>query len=119
MDDKFIARQSLSHLTNKVLNWLNDIQALESQMDDLYKINLYLLRRYKDDLIKEFNIELPEIPNEWQVLLNVAFNTTTPPPDSDTLVLPIIMNKIKEQMNKEMPEPWYCYGIGNIPPIEN
>ena len=37
-----------SHLANKILEWINEIQALEKQTDRLYKINLYLLRKYKD-----------------------------------------------------------------------
>ena len=48
-----------SHLTNKILEWVDDIQLLEKQTDRLYIINLYLLRKYKDDLIKEFNIDIP------------------------------------------------------------
>ena len=103
-----------SHLTNKVLEWINDIQALEKQIDRLYKINLYLLRKYKDDLIKKFNIDIPEgvLNDPWFKLLETTFNQKITMED-ETLILSLITSKIEEEMNKEMPEPWYCYGFSS------
>lgn len=102
-----------SHLTNKVLEWINEIQFLEKQTDRLYKINLYLLRKYKDDLIKEFNIDIPKgvLEDPWFKLLETTFNQKITMKD-ETLILSLITSKIEEEMNKEMPEPWYCYGFG-------
>ena len=102
-----------SHLTNKILEWVNEIQSLEKQTDRLYKINLYLLRKYKDDLIKEFNINIPEgvLNDPWFKLLETTFNQKVTMED-ETLILSLITSKIEEEMNKEMPEPWYCYGFG-------
>lgn len=104
-----------SHLTNKVLEWINEIQSLEQQTDRLYKINLYLLRKYKDDLIKEFNIEIPEniFNDPWFKLLEATFNDKVDY-ENETLILSLITTKIEEEMKKEMPEPWYCYSFGNI-----
>lgn len=104
---------SKSQLTNKVLEWVKDIQNIEWQMDRLYKINLYLLRRYKDDLIKEFNIEVPEgiFNDPWFKLLESTFNQNVDT-ESETLILSLITSKIEEEMKKEMPDPWYCYGFG-------
>lgn len=104
---------SYSHLSNKVLDWFQDIQQLERQTDRLYKINLYLLRRYKDDLIKEFNIEVPEkvFDDPWFKLLETAFNQKVNLED-ETLLLTLITSKIEAEMNKEMPESWYCYSFG-------
>ena len=101
-----------SHLTNKVIDWFEDIQALEQQTDRLYKVNLYLLRKYKDDLIKEFNIDIPNgvIDDPWFKLLEVAFNSQINY-ESESLILSLIISKIEEEMNKEMPEPWYCYSF--------
>ena len=104
-----------SHLTNKVLEWINEIQSLEKQTDRLYKINLYLLRKYKDDLIKEFNINIPEevLEDPWFKLLETTFNQKITMED-ETLILSLITSKIEEEMNKEMPEPWYCYGFNAL-----
>ena len=106
---------SKSHLTNKILEQINDIQALEKQTDRLYKINLYLLRRYKDDLIKEFNINIPKgvLEDPWFKLLETTFNQKITMED-ETLILSLITSKIEEKMNEEMPEPWYCYGFGEM-----
>ena len=104
-----------SHLTNKLLEWIDDIQLLEKQTDRLYKINLYLLRRYKDDLIKEFNIDIPKgvLEDPWFKLLETTFNQKITM-ENETLILSLITSKIEEEMNKEMPEPWYCYGFGSL-----
>ena len=82
-------------------------------MDRLYKINLYLLRKYKDDLIKEFNIEIPEgvFNDPWFKLLETTFNQKVDKED-ETLIMSLITSKIEEEMKKEMPDPWYCYGFG-------
>lgn len=116
--NEFLVTQS--HLANKVLDWLNDIQTLEKQTDRLYKINLYLLRKYKDDLIKEFNIDIPKgvLEDPWFKLLETTFNQKVTMED-ETLILSLITSKIEEEMNKEMPEPWYCYGIGQKIDIDN
>ena len=107
--------QTNSHLTHKVLDFINEIQNLEQQMDRLYKINLYLLRKYKNDLIKEFNIEIPEniFNDPWFKLLEATFNSKIDC-ENETLILSLITAKIEEEMKKKMPEPWYCYSFGNI-----
>lgn len=64
------------------------INILENNNDKIYKINIYLMRKYKDDLIKEFGGENNFI--QWLK----------------------IFEDIIKQMNEEMPEPWYTYGIG-------
>ena len=104
-----------SHLTNKILEWVDDIQMLEKQTDRLYKINLYLLRKYKDDLIKEFNINIPEeiLEDPWFKLLETTFNQKITMED-ETLILSLITSRIEEEMNKEIPEPWYCYGFNTL-----
>lgn len=99
--------------SEQILNLTNSLQSIENQMDDLYKINLYLLRRYKDDLIKEFNIEIPEkvFNDPWFKLLETVFNQNVDHED-ETLIFSLIISKIRETMKKEMPDPWYCYGFG-------
>lgn len=111
MNEYLVAK---SHLTNKVLEWIDEIQTLEQQTDRLYKINLYLLRKYKDDLIKEFNINIPKgtLDDPWFKLLEATFNQKINMED-ETLILSLITSKIEEEMNKEMPELWYCYGFNS------
>lgn len=102
-----------SYLAQQALDLANTLSRIDEQLDDLYKINLYLLRRYKDDLIKEFHIDIPEgiLDNPWFKLLETTFNQNVNL-ESETLLLTLITNKIKEKMKEEMPDPWYCYGIG-------
>lgn len=104
-----------SMFAEKLGDLLGSIQFMEKQVDDLYKINIYLMRKYKDNLIKDLGIERPtEIPEEAKMLASV-FKVC--PIDEDSLLNQIMFmqatNKIKEIMNKEMPDPWYCYGFGS------
>lgn len=102
-----------SYLAQQALDLANTLSHIDEQMDDMYKINLYLLRRYKDDLIKEFKIDIPEgvLEDPWFKLLETTFNQKVNL-GSETLLLSLIANCIKEKMKKEMPDPWYCYGFG-------
>lgn len=109
-----------SYFAQQILDLANTLSRVDEQLDDMYKINLYLLRRYKDDLIKEFNIDVPQgvLEDPWFKLLETSFNQKVNL-ESETLILTLITNQIKEKMKKEMPEPWYCYGIGNISNDQN
>lgn len=109
-----------SMFVEKLGNLLGSIQFMEEQVDDIYKINTYLMRKYKDDLIKDLGIERPtKIPEEAKLLSSI-FKIC--PMDEETLLDQMMFlqaaNKIKEIMNKEMPDPWYCYGFGSNKPNE-
>lgn len=70
------------------------------------------MRRYFEDLKKEFKLEGMEIPEEavfLQKLMSAKEISDTTLRDS--LAFSSIMNRIREIMKKEMPDPWYCYGI--------
>lgn len=102
-----------SMFVGKLDDLLGSVQFMEEQVNDIYKINMYLMRKYKDDLIKDLGIERPpEIPEEAKLLSSI-FKVC--PMDEETLLDQMIFlqatNKIKEIMNKEMPDPWYCYGF--------
>jgi len=108
--------KSKFRLANKAIDIAYELERLEQQMDDMYKINTYLLRRYKGDLMKEFDIkEEQEISKEAMALMSI-FNCETFERDAilDFVTTMQIANKIKEIMNNAMPDPWYCYGFGNI-----
>lgn len=62
-------------------------------IDKIVKILLWMLRKYKDDLEKEFSEYIQDSPNEYHTLN-------------------IIMDIIYDEINKEMPKPWYEYGFG-------
>lgn len=105
-----------SMFAEKLGDLLGSIQFMEKQVDDIYKINMYLMRRYKDDLIKDLGIERPtETPARVKTLADIF---KIDPLNEETLIDQMMFaqatNKIKEIMNKEMPDPWYCYGFGNI-----
>lgn len=102
---------SKSYLVEKALELANAVSHVDEQLDTIYKINFYLIRRYKDDLIKEFNVDEIKVPEEWNNLFEKVFNTPINT-NSETIKLQRVFNCIKDKMKEEMPEPWYCYGIG-------
>ena len=117
MDNNYLVTKSL--LEQKALDLAEDLRRIEEQMDDMCKVNLYLLRRYKDDLIQEFNIEIPQgiFEDPWFKALEQIFNQNVKY-ENETLILSLIINRIKEKMKQEMPDPWYCYGIGGMPDVQ-
>ena len=62
----------------------------QEKMDYLSKINLWLIQRYREDLFDEFEID-----------------------SNDILSVSRLFDAIYEEQCKEMPLPWYQYGIGN------
>lgn len=105
-----------SMFSSKLNDLLGSLQFMEEQVDDIYKINMYLIRRYQDDLIKDLGIERPaEVPEEALTLARLFKLTDF---DEETAIeqtmFAIARAKILEIMKEEMPDPWYCYGLGLV-----
>lgn len=66
---------------------INDINIYD--IDKVAKVNIYLLRKYGIDLMREFGIK-----------------------NDDPFALAKTFDIIAVEMNKEMPELWYTYGFG-------
>lgn len=101
--------------SDKILDLANSMQYIEDQMDDMYKINSYLLNRYKDDLIKEFDIKRPDdLPQEFYTM-SLLFPGAKPDKESilDYYMVLAVTNRIRDIMKEKMPGPWYCYGFGS------
>ena len=70
------------------------------------------MRKYKDDLIEEFKIENPEATESCALWAKIFDPNTASL--ADTLTILDITNKIRDEMKKEMPDPWYSYGIAQL-----
>lgn len=105
-----------SMFAEKLNDLLGSIQCMEKQVDDLYKINMYLMRKYQDDIIKDLGIERPtELPARVKTLADIfKIDPLNEKTLIDQMMIAQATNKIKEIMKQEMPDPWYCYGFGNI-----
>ena len=101
-----------SHLANKALELAQDLARLEEQTDEIYKIGLFLLRRYKDDLMKEFSISRFDLTDETRALAKLMKVDVDNEDTWNDIIFFQIVNKIKMKMKEEMPDPWYCYGFG-------
>lgn len=95
------------YISNKAIEIAELIKKQEETMDTVQKVNIYLLRKYKDELLKEFEID---VANEEKFIAEVI--KTDNESIKQGLIINKIYSKIAEKMNKEMPDPWYCYGFG-------
>lgn len=66
-----------------------DNERMIKNLDYIYKINLWLIQKYRDDLFKKFDIGA-----------------------NDFLGVSRLFDKIYNEQCKEMPLPWYEYGFG-------
>ena len=103
-----------SIFTNQLIDLSKALQNIEYQMDKMYKINLYLLRKYKDNLIEELNIQIPQeyFDNPYVQIFEKLFDTQVNQED-ETFKMMLITTAILKEMNEEMPGPWYCYSFNN------
>ena len=84
-------------------------------MDKIYKVNLYLMRKYKDDLINNYKIKDTTIPEEMKAIMLTIFKQEVDMDQAQELFkFSQIIDMMFEEINKEFPDPWYCYGLGTI-----
>ena len=67
-----------------------DKKAYTQNMDYLYKISIWLIRKYGDELYERFGID-----------------------KNDIFAVMKMFDAIYEEQCKEMPLPWYQYGFGS------
>lgn len=90
-------------IARKTIEIASDIERLEREMDKVQKVNIYLLRKYREELLKEF----PDTSKPISELLGDINKVDL----SETMKILSLYDRIAEKMNEEMPEPWYCYGF--------
>lgn len=67
-----------------------DNERMMQNLDYTVKINLWLIKRYRDDLFKEFGVSADDFSS-----------------------ISKLFDKMYEEQCKEMPLPWYQYGFGS------
>lgn len=95
-------------IAGKAIEIASDIEKLEKEMDKVQKVNIYLMRKYRNELLKEFPETIGD--NELQ---KFAEEMTEISKDRmlEMLKSMSLYEQIAKKMNEEMPEPWYCYGF--------
>ena len=78
----------MEHLSlyNKTLEIAQMLNNIEHMADRYYKVTMWFIRRYKNQLFKEFDLDPA-----------CSFNEI------------YLIDKIHTEMQKEMPEPWWFY----------
>lgn len=95
-------------IAGKAIEIASDIEKLEREMDKVQKVNIYLMRKYRDELLKEF----PETIGDTELQELVEEITKTSKDNMLEIFKSMsLYDQIAKKMNEEMPEPWYCYGF--------
>ena len=98
----------------EIIEIASRMKTMEEEVDRVYKAAMYIIGKYKNELIEEFKVK---IPSKDEVFNNESFVKTTDKfTDSlyDFYVEREIFNVIGEEMKKRYPDPWYSYGIANV-----
>lgn len=92
-------------------NFTSIVILRNEEVDRVYKASMYIIGKYKKELIEEFKVNVPS-KDEF---FNHEFFEKTTDKFSDSLydfyVERQVFNAIGEEMKKKYPDPWYNYGI--------
>lgn len=92
-------------LCGKAIDLAADVKRLEGNMDRIQKVNIFLVRRYYDELAREFGTE----DSLTEEILDEAIRSKEDLREQFRVMR--VFDAIASKMNEEMPDPWYCYGI--------
>ena len=88
------------------------IRNMEEHIDKVYKVSMYLIQKYHDELQKEFEAD---IISEDEYIKQMSFGGVSAKDFGKSLydyyVEQTVFEKIAENMKKRYPDPWYCYGL--------
>ncbi|MBR6081226.1 MAG: hypothetical protein IKP60_13875 [Treponema sp.] len=103
----------------EMIDAAHHIKVMEEEIDKVHKVSMYLIGKYKKDLIEEFKVK---VTSKEDFFKTGIFNMV-PTDSSDAMyeahVIMEVFDKIGEEMKKKYPEPWYSYGITNVSKEEN
>lgn len=97
-------------LEEKMIDAAHHIKTMEEEIDKVQKVSMYLIGKYKKELIEEFKVK---VTSKEDFFKTGIFNGI--PKDSseamyEGYIVMEIFNVIGEEMKKKYPEPWYSYG---------
>lgn len=92
-------------LEGKAIEMAKVLRGMEEEMDNIHKVNVYLMRRYRDELLEEFK---DDINNEKNLFVDL-FGDKVDSNMKEAIAIRFMYQKIASLMKKEMPDPWYMY----------
>ena len=104
-------RKAKYQLEKKTLEIASDFKTLESLADGNYKVTLWLMQRFKKELLEEFKDNLDDEVTKAVTMLGDKVENFA----IYMQIYYLILNKMEEKM----PEPWYNYGFGSAPEKKN
>ena len=105
-ESKWICEKEMIEVAYRIKN-------MEEEMDKVYKASMYIIGKYKKELIEEFKIKVT--PKED--FFKCSIFEDTPKKFNETIyesyVEREIFDVIGEEMKKKYPNPWYTDGISS------
>lgn len=98
----------------EIIEIASRMKTMEEEVDRVYKASMYIIGKYKKELIEEFKVN---VPSKDEFFNHEFFEKNTDNfTDSlyDFYVERQVFNAIGEEMKKKYPDPWYSYGITNV-----
>lgn len=90
---------------DKAIEVADLVKKQEEEADKICKVNIYLMRKYGSELLKDFK-DSPEGIAQEKIINEIP---TCNDDIKEMLFYNAIFDKIANEMNEEMPHPWYCY----------
>lgn len=100
-------------LCTKAIDLAADVKRMEENADRIQKVNIFLIRRYYDELAREFGAE----DSLTEDILDGAIQSKEDL--REQLRFMRVFDAIAAKMNVEMPEPYYCYGFSGTKESQN
>ena len=93
----------------EMIDAAHHIKVMEEEIDKVQKVSMYLIGKYKKELIEEFKVKITARDDFFKTGI---FNGV---PNSEAMyegyIVMEIFNIIGEEMKEKYPEPWYSYGV--------
>ncbi len=100
-------RKAKYNLEKKALELASEFHTLENLADGNYKVSMWLMSRFKKELLEEFKDKLDD--ETIKIFAHLGDNINS------FIAYTKVYSLILEEMKEKMPEPWYNYGFGSAP----
>ena len=95
----------------EMIDAAHHIKIMEEETDKVHKVSMYLIGKYKKELIEEFKVKVTSKEDFFKTGIFNGVPTDFSEAMYEGYILMEIFNIIGEEMKKKYPEPWYSYGV--------
>ncbi|MBR7080698.1 MAG: hypothetical protein IKI40_09295 [Treponema sp.] len=98
----------------EMIDAAHHIKVMEEEIDKVQKVSMYLIGKYKKELIEEFKVKITSKEDFFKTGIFNGVPTDSSEAMYEGYIVMEVFNAIGEEMKKKYPHPWYSYGITNV-----